>query len=147
MPYVSLDPATNQVLQTYTSWDAAHLAGALEKAGAAQQSWAQTPISRRAEVLHEVAIHLRVQRDQYAALITLEMGKLLREARAEVEKCASGCDFYAQHAEDYLRDEPVKTDAGKSYIVLPLGRGAGGDAVELSILASFPRCRTGADGG
>jgi succinate-semialdehyde dehydrogenase/glutarate-semialdehyde dehydrogenase len=122
MPYVSLDPATNQVLQTYTSWDAAHLAGALEKAGAAQKSWALTPISQRAEVLHAVAIHLRVQRDQYAALITQEMGKLLRDARAEVEKCAAGCDFYAQNAENYLRDEPVKTDAGKSYVAYyPLG--------------------------
>lgn len=122
MPYVSLDPTTNQVLQTYTSWDAKHLAEALEKASTAQQSWAQTPFSRRAEVLRDVAIQLRVHRDQYAALITQEMGKLLREARAEVEKCASGCDFYAQNAEEYLRVEPVKTDAGKSYIAYyPLG--------------------------
>jgi len=122
MPYISLNPATSQVLQTYTSWDAAHLAVALEQARAAQQAWAQTPIARRAEVLRDVAIHLRVQREQYAALITQEMGKLLRESRAEVEKCASGCDYYAQNAEAFLREEIVKTDAAKSYVAYqPLG--------------------------
>lgn len=122
MPYVSLNPATNQVLQTHTSWDASRLAGALEKAHAAQRTWAQTPFARRAEVLHEVAIHLRVHRDRYATLITQEMGKLLHEARAEVEKCATGCDYYAQNAEDFLREEVVKTDACKSYVAYyPIG--------------------------
>lgn len=122
MPYISLNPATNQVLHTYTPWDAAHLAGALERARVAQQAWAQTDIVQRAAVLHDVAIHLRVQRDQYAALITREMGKLLREARAEVEKCAAGCDYYAQNAAVFLGDETVKTDAAKSYVSYqPLG--------------------------
>ncbi len=122
MPYVSLDPASNKVLKTYTSWNSAQLTGALEKAHAAQQEWAQTDFARRAERLRDVAIYLRVHRDQYAQLITQEMGKLQREARAEVEKCASGCDFYAQNAEGYLRAEPVKTDAGKSYVAYyPLG--------------------------
>ena len=122
MPYVSLNPATNQVLQTHTSWDASRLAGALEKAHAAQRAWAQTPFAQRAEVLHDVAVHLRVHRDRYAALITQEMGKLLHEARAEVEKCATGCDYYAQNAEDFLREEVVKTDACKSYIAYyPIG--------------------------
>ena len=122
MPYISLNPTTNQVLQTYTSWDAAHLAGALEQARAAQQAWAQTSLAQRAAVLRDVAIHLRMRRDQYAALITQEMGKLLREARAEVEKCATGCDYYAQHAEVFLAEEIVKTDAAKSYVSYqPLG--------------------------
>ena len=122
MPYVSLNPATNQVLQTHTSWDASRLAGALEKAHAAQRTWAQTPFAQRAEVLHDVAIHLRVHRDRYAALITQEMGKLLNEARAEVEKCATGCDYYAQNAEDFLHEEVVKTDACKSYVAYyPIG--------------------------
>ncbi len=122
MPYVSLNPTSNRVLQTYTSWDDRRLAQALEQAHAAQQAWSQTSFTRRAEVLRDVALHLRVQRDQYAMLITREMGKLLREARAEVEKCAGGCDYYAQHAEDFLRAEPVESDAGKSYVAYyPIG--------------------------
>ena len=122
MPYVSLNPTSNRVLQTHTSWDAAHLASALEQAHAAQQAWAPTAFEQRAAVLQNVAKHLRMHGDAYASLITQEMGKLLREAHAEVEKCAAGCEFYAQHAAEFLRDEAVQTDAGKSYVTYyPLG--------------------------
>ena len=122
MPHVSFNPTTNQLIQTHPSWDIHRLEQALEKAHSAQQIWAQTTFSQRAEVLRNAAIRLLAQRDQYATLITLEMGKPLREARAEVEKCAGVCDYYAQHAEDFLRAEPVESDAGKSYVAYyPLG--------------------------
>jgi len=122
MPHMSLNPATNQVIQTYDSWDAARLEQALEKAHSAQQTWIQASFVQRAEVLRTAAMQLRAQRDRYASIITLEMGKPLREARAEVEKCAGVCDYYAQHAEEFLRAEPVVSDAGKSYIAYyPLG--------------------------
>jgi len=122
MPYVSLNPTTNKVLSSFTSWDGRRLAAALEKAAMAQQTWSRRSFAERAEVLRDAAIHLRVNRDRYAELITAEMGKLLREARAEVEKCASGCEYYAQHAEEFLRDEAVESDAGKSYVTYrPLG--------------------------
>ena len=122
MPYVSLNPATNRLIQTHASWDAQHLEQALEKAHSAQQVWAQTTYAARAEVLRNVAMHLHAQRNQYAFLITQEMGKPLREARAEVEKCAGVCDYYAQHAEEFLRAEPVESDAAKSYVAYyPLG--------------------------
>jgi len=148
MPHVSLNPTTNQLIQTHASWDVHHLEQALEKAHNAQQIWAQTPFPRRAEVLHDAAIRLRAQLDRYATLITLEMGKPLREARAEVEKCASVCDYYAQHGEDFLRAEPVESDAGKSYVAYyPLG-------VVLAVMPwNFPfwqvfrAARPGPDGG
>ena len=73
-------------------------------------------------MLRNVSLHLHAQRDLYAAIITREMGKPLREARAEVEKCTTVCDYYAQHAEEFMRAEPVESDAGKSYIAhYPLG--------------------------
>ncbi|MHB0925093.1 MAG: NAD-dependent succinate-semialdehyde dehydrogenase [Gallionellaceae bacterium] len=122
MPFTSLNPATNQLLQTHASWDEQRLAQALEKAHSAQQAWAQTPFSQRAEVLRNAAMQLRAQRDPFATLITLEMGKPLREARAEVEKCTTVCDYYALHAEEFMRAEPVASDAGKSYVAYyPLG--------------------------
>src|ERR1039458_5115734 len=122
MPHVSLNPTTNQVIQTYASWDVHRFEQTLEKAHSAQQIWARTSIALRAEVLCDVAIQLRAQRDQYATLMTLEMGKPSRESRAEVEKCAGVCDYYAQHAEEFLRTEPVESDAGKSYVAYyPLG--------------------------
>lgn len=122
MPHVSLNPTKNQVIQTHASWDALRLEQTLEKAHSAQQIWAQTPFTLRAEVLRDAAIRLRAQLDQYATLMTLEMGKPLHEARAEVEKCAGVCDYYAQHAEDFLRAEPVESDTGKSFVAYyPLG--------------------------
>lgn len=122
MPYVSLNPATNKVLSSYPSWDSHRLAAALETAARAQEEWARRTLTERADILRDAAIHLRVNRDKYAELITLEMGKLLREARAEVEKCATGCEYYAQHAADFLGDEAVESDAGKSYVTYqPLG--------------------------
>lgn len=119
MPYVSLNPTTNKVLASHVSWDAHRLAVALEKAAAAQRDWARHGFAERAAVLREAAIHLRLHRDRYAELITTEMGKLLREARAEVEKCATACEYYAQHGEEFLRDTLVETDAAKSYVTYP----------------------------
>jgi succinate-semialdehyde dehydrogenase / glutarate-semialdehyde dehydrogenase len=122
MPFVSLNPSTHQVIQTHASWDAAHLQHALEKSRHAQQTWAQTPFSQRAEILRNAATQLREFRDQYASLITLEMGKPLLEARGEIEKCAAVCDYYAQQGEDFMRAEAVESDAGKSYVAYhPLG--------------------------
>ena len=103
MPHTSLNPATNQLIQTYASWDSRRLEQALEKTHHAQQAWSQTNFPQRAEVLRNAAIQLHAQRDQFATLITLEMGKPLREARAEVEKCVTVCDYYAQHGEEFIR--------------------------------------------
>ncbi len=122
MPHKSLNPATGLLLKEFVSWDALRLHSALEKARIAQQSWAKTGFSYRAAVLNGAAKHLRMDCDGLAALITLEMGKPLHEALAEVRKCATVCDYYAEHAEAFLKPEPVATDARKSYIAhLPLG--------------------------
>ncbi len=122
MPFVSLNPSTNQVIQTYSTLDEPHLEQTLERAHAAQDVWARTPFAQRAEILRNAATKLRVQSDQYAALITREMGKPLREAHGEIEKCAVTCDYYAEHGEKFLRAEPAQSDAGKSYVAYyPLG--------------------------
>ena len=122
MPYLTLNPATNQLIQNHESWDTPRLKQALEQARCAQQTWTQTTYAQRAEILEKVAQHLLTKRDQYAALITLEMGKPRREARSEVEKCAGVCSYYAQHTEEFLRTEVIPTDASESYVAYyPLG--------------------------
>jgi succinate-semialdehyde dehydrogenase/glutarate-semialdehyde dehydrogenase len=122
MPFISLNPATNQLIHTHTSWDSRYLEGALEKSGRAQRVWGQAPFSARAGVLRKVAAQLLAQRDRYATLITLEMGKPMSEARAEVEKCAGTCEYYARNGEEFMRTETIESDAGKSYVAYyPLG--------------------------
>jgi succinate-semialdehyde dehydrogenase/glutarate-semialdehyde dehydrogenase len=79
-------------------------------------------LAERAERLRAAAVILRERRDEFALVITAEMGKLLRESKAEVEKCAQGCEFYAAHAESFLKDEVIASDAGRSYVRhAPLG--------------------------
>jgi len=114
--------ATGETLKTYPALDNTQLAKVLQQVSTASIGWAATPIAERAACLKRAANLLRTQRDHYAASITLEMGKPIREARAEVEKCAAGCEFYAQHAERFLADEVIATDAGRSYVSYqPLG--------------------------
>ena len=122
MPYISLNPATNETLKTYGSWDSQHLGLALEQTYNAQRTWALTSLPERADRMNRAAILLHKRVNEYAALMAAEMGKPLREGRAEVEKCALACDYYAVHAEHFMQIEMVQTDAGKSYVSYePLG--------------------------
>ncbi len=122
MPHASLNPFTNQVLSTYRSWDTARLKGALERAHRAQEAWARTDFTVRGDMLREAAKRLLAHRERYATLITLEMGKPVREARAEVEKCALACTYIADNGEFFLDPEQVESEAQTSYVAYyPLG--------------------------
>ncbi|MDE2365624.1 MAG: NAD-dependent succinate-semialdehyde dehydrogenase [Betaproteobacteria bacterium] len=122
MPYISLNPVTNKTLKTYTSWDSRHLAAALEEADNAQQIWAQKTFTERAERMHRAAVLLHDRVNEYGSLMAAEMGKPVREGRAEVEKCALACDYYAVHAEHFMQTELVQTDASRSYVCYdPIG--------------------------
>jgi succinate-semialdehyde dehydrogenase/glutarate-semialdehyde dehydrogenase len=122
MPYISLNPATNRILKTLSSWDDRRLVEALQQSHQAQLAWRHTDVRKRGVLMQRAAGLLLDQRDEFARLITLEMGKPLREAKAEVEKCAIGCEYYALHAADFLEPETVETDAGRSYVAFdPLG--------------------------
>jgi succinate-semialdehyde dehydrogenase/glutarate-semialdehyde dehydrogenase len=113
---VTVNPATGERLAEYATFSDAEVDAALAAADAAQAAWAALPIGRRADVLRRVAEILRGETDDLALLITREMGKPLAEARAEVEKCATTCDFYADNAAAFLADEQVETSADRSWI-------------------------------
>ncbi|HHH35831.1 MAG TPA: NAD-dependent succinate-semialdehyde dehydrogenase [Gammaproteobacteria bacterium] len=122
MAFQSINPATGETLAVIDAWDEARLESALALAARAAPCWAATPVDQRCEHLRRVAGVLRSRQEALARLITLEMGKLIREARAEVEKCALACDYYARHASDFLADEVIPSDAGRSYVAhQPLG--------------------------
>ena len=118
----SVNPATGEELASFAEHTPAELEAALAAAYAAQRAWATTSFAERRRCLEAAARLLREGRDDYARLATLEMGKPVAEAAAEVDKCAWNCEFYAAQAERFLADEPVQTDALSSWVAYqPLG--------------------------
>ena len=94
----------------------------LAAAAAAAPGWAARTLDERGALIRAVAAGLRVRRDDIAALMSADMGKLRREALVEIEKSASACEYYADHAIDYLRDGTIATEAQRSYVTYePLG--------------------------
>ncbi len=122
MTLISMNPSTGERLAEYPLWGDRELEQALAQTAAAAPDWQCSTYARRADPLQRVAAELREDRERYAVLIASEMGKPICEARAELEKCAWCCEFFAEHAERFLKAEPVETDASKSYVAYdPLG--------------------------
>ena len=121
-PIVSVNPATEEVLATYEPFGETQVDEALDQAHDAFRAWRERSFAERAVPMKRLAALLRERSARYARLITLEMGKPIAEAKAELEKCAWNCEFYAEHAEEYLRDEPAPSSAKQSYVAFePLG--------------------------
>src|SRR5689334_13203202 len=122
MAIVSLNPATGEQLKTFTPHDAKEIQGRLQRGEDAFQRHRRRPFAERAELLAAAASVLDAGRDQFAQIITQEMGKLLRASSEEIEKCARVCRFYAENGERFLEDEVAQTQAGRSFIRYePLG--------------------------
>ena len=122
MSMLSINPASEQIIQSFPTWQADTIDTVLNQVEAAQVGWAQLNFEQRAGYMRNLAQVFRQRRDDYAGLITEEMGKLLKEARAEIDKCALGCDHFAGHAEAYLAEEVIASDASRSVVVYqPLG--------------------------
>ena len=130
---VSVNPATGEKLAAWPLADAAQVERAIDTAYRAARVWRQHSTTQRSEFLRAIAAQLRGNKASLARTITLEMGKPLTEAEAEVEKSAWNCEFVAEHGPIWLADEPVATQARSSHVAhLPLG-------VVLSILPwNFP---------
>jgi succinate-semialdehyde dehydrogenase / glutarate-semialdehyde dehydrogenase len=118
----SISPVTGERLASFDYWNDAHLETAMWEAAAAVPAWQATGFPERTRLLKNVAAELRANAAACARLISLEMGKPVREARAEVAKSALCCDFYAEHAEAFLADEIVTTDCDRSFVTFqPIG--------------------------
>ncbi len=122
MSFQVINPATGETIREIPAWDDAAVEAALSQVAEATPAWASTPMAQRCDLMHRAAQVLRDNKETYARTITIEMGKLINDARAEVEKCALVCDYYAEHGPEFLKDEPIASDAGNSYVAyLPLG--------------------------
>lgn len=120
--FSSINPYTQQTLQTYAADSSAAIEKKLARADAAFPGWSALSVRERTVHLRAVGEQLLARKQQLAELTTAEMGKTLREAVAELEKCAAACTFYADHAEAFLADQPIATDAAKSFVTYqPLG--------------------------
>lgn len=118
----SINPYTEKDINSYKIQSDAEVATVIENASKQFQSWKKSSFHERKKHLLKAAEILKNNKHEYAKLITLEMGKPIKQAIAEIEKCAWVCEFYAENAEEYLADETRKTDAHKSYISYePLG--------------------------
>jgi len=122
MAIASINPYTGQQLRQFDEFPWAETERILLEAHQAAATWRTTSFTERAAVMRRAAGLLRERQDDLAYLMAIEMGKPLRDGRAEAQKCAACCDYYADHAEVFLADEEVKTDAGRSFIShAPLG--------------------------
>ena len=119
---VSRDPATGALIAERPFLADAALAPLLDRAQAGFARWSAASLAQRAAVLRAMAAALRQRSEAMAAMATAEMGKPLREMRAEVEKCAHLCEWYAEHGPRLLADEPTEVPDGKAWVsYLPLG--------------------------
>ncbi|MBU3914223.1 aldehyde dehydrogenase family protein, partial [bacterium] len=118
----SINPATNEVIKEYAEHSAKDVEGIIESVNQDWLSWKETSFAERAVFMHKTSDILLAERDECAIIMTAEMGKRISEARAEVEKCALACRYYADNAERILRDEIIETDYSKSFAAFqPIG--------------------------
>jgi acyl-CoA reductase-like NAD-dependent aldehyde dehydrogenase len=119
---LSINPATEEILQGYDEMSDAAVDRALDQAQAAFVVWRTSSFAERAGKLRAAAAYLRAHRAELARLATLEMGKPIAQAEAEVDKSAWGCEFYADNAERMLADEHIAATGKDSYVAYtPLG--------------------------
>jgi succinate-semialdehyde dehydrogenase/glutarate-semialdehyde dehydrogenase len=116
MSFETINPATGRRLRVHEEHSRAEVETRLALAAERFAAWRQTSDDERARLLRGVAAVLRAGKVRYAATITAEMGKPIAAAEAEVEKCATACDHYAEHARRYLAIEPAPSDARESFV-------------------------------
>ncbi|MFC1547217.1 NAD-dependent succinate-semialdehyde dehydrogenase [Candidatus Neomarinimicrobiota bacterium] len=122
MPIEAINPATGKSIKTYSETTPDQVNALIEQADRAWRDWRLTGFGDRAALMRDTARILRDNCNQYAVLMAMEMGKPVTEGRAEVEKCAWACEYYAEHAETFLSDETIETDASRSFVTFqPLG--------------------------
>ena len=122
MAIQTINPATGEVIKTFTPDSAEEVKEKINAAEEAFKLWREVSFEERAKHMLKQADILEDEAKKYGKLITLEMGKPLQDAIAEVKKCAKACRYYANNAADFLKDELIETEASKSLIAFePLG--------------------------
>ena len=114
--FKSIHPFDQSLVGEFPLMNGSDVQRKLELASKAFVDWKRTSFAYRSGLMLKVAEIIRGNKEEYARTITLEMGKLLSEARAEVEKSATVCEYFAQHAEEFLKDRTILTEAKQSFV-------------------------------
>ncbi len=118
----SINPATDKEIKTYNEMSADEITKIISNAHQSFVAWQKTDFKTRSAKMKKAAEVLRFNKNKWAEIMTLEMGKPVNQSISEVEKCAWVCDYFADNAEKFLTDEMIKTDAAKSFVTYrPLG--------------------------
>ncbi len=122
MSFASINPYSGEVVEQIPDWDEGRIEAALAQAASVAPVWQTTPLEQRCAIVRKAGEVLRSRKRELAEMLTQEMGKLIGESEAEVEKCAWVCDYYADEGPAFLADEIIESDAGKSLVAYqPLG--------------------------
>jgi len=116
MNITTINPTTEEILEIYPVLSQQELEIKLEKADRAYSNWKTTSFAFRSELMWRLGDLLFERKEQYAKLMALEMGKPISQASGEIEKCAFVCRYYADNAEEFLKNEHIETNHSKSYI-------------------------------
>jgi len=118
----AINPATDELIKEYEEHTEDEVTQIIGQVHEEQVKWRETSFAHRSGLMHKAAAVLRENVDSYARTMSLEMGKTITEARAEVEKSAWVCEYYADNAEKFLADEIIETDASRSFVAYePMG--------------------------
>lgn len=122
MPITTLNPATGKIIKEFTSHTSEEVKNFIDHSNNTFLEWKLTNYSERRRLMNCASEILMKDKQKYGSILTLEMGKPITQAIAEVEKCAWVCKYYADNAEEILKEEVIKTDASESYVRFdPLG--------------------------
>ena len=120
--FKSIHPFDQSVVGEFPLMNSSDVQKKLDLASKAFAEWKKTSFAHRGSLMLKVASIIRNNKEEYARTIALEMGKLLSEAKAEVEKSATACEYFAQHAEEFLKDQTMVTEAKRSFVAFqPVG--------------------------
>ncbi|MBL7835635.1 MAG: NAD-dependent succinate-semialdehyde dehydrogenase [Cyclobacteriaceae bacterium] len=122
MKIQSINPATGETIQSYTLHTDQEVSDKIDAVHNAWLSWKESSSEQRSELLNKMADVLISRKTDLAKLMAVEMGKPVTQGIAEVEKCASVCRYYANHASEQLADKMIETEASKSFVSFkPIG--------------------------
>ena len=122
MAIETVNPTNNKLVKSFEKMSSERVNEIILASEKAYQDWRKTTYAHRAELLFNSANVLRSNKEKYAEIMTLEMGKPISQSIGEVEKCAWVCEYYAQNAELMLSKEIVETDASESFVQFdPIG--------------------------